>query len=476
MTNLQTIWQALEGILVEEQLEQAFALLEQTYRKANLKERSELALWGAHLHSLYAETGAQEGLNTLLIAGQQDFLLNQQPLYLGLQAELTSYLLEEENQRPALLSQAQLALVGPPLARYHAAAALTLLYSEEAVNIWLTLPTDLLPLHLHWRRYAWLGNAHENAEQLEEAQNCFARAAELAPPNQQGSMLSEQAALCLSLERFDMAGTLLDQVKILNDGYKDRSLEELDPMSWVQWHYLKAQSEMGLGRLEGALAQISLADQIEKVQGEGSYGVALVYGQILMVLGQPEEAILHFNDAVDSATPTDQPFALHELGVAYLDTDAVLEAREHLERVLQYQEYPFIPEVHADIAECEYRLGRLPEAQLLAEQALNMGATVTANLVLGAIDMDYYHLDAALEHYGKALEAAAPGSREFTLAHQMLADVLAQQGFTQPERILEHAKSALENVQPNDEWHHTLQSYVIKAQQMLEGGRGRMLN
>jgi tetratricopeptide (TPR) repeat protein len=476
MKNLESIWQALEGILVQEQFEQAFSLLEQSYRKANLKERSELALWGAHLHSLYAETGAQEGLNTLVVAGQNDFLLKQQPLYMGLQAELSSYLLEDESLRPTYIAQAHQALTGSVLARYHAAAALTLLYVEEAVEIWLTLPLSSLPSHLHWRRQAWLGNAHENIGQLEEALNAFSQATELAPPNQQGSMLSEQAALCLSLERFELAGTLLDQVKILNDSYQERFLEELEPMTWVQWHYLKSQSEMGLGRLDSALAQITAADQLEKAQGEGSYGVALVFGQILMIVGQPEAALLHFNDAVESASPTDLPFALHELGVAYLDTDAVLEAREHLERVLQHLEYPFIPEVHADIAECEYRLGRLPEAQALAEQALSMGATVTANLVLGAIDMDYYHLDAALEHYGKALESAAPGSREYTLAHQMLADILAQQGFTQPERILEHAKTALENVQPNDEWHHTLQSYVIKAQMMLEGGRGRMLN
>jgi tetratricopeptide (TPR) repeat protein len=476
MTNLHSIWQTLEGILVEERLEQAFALLDQTYRKASLKERSELALWGAHLHSLYAETGAQEGLNTLVIAGQHDFLLKQNPLYLGLWAELSSYLLEDENQRAALLEQAQQALLGSTLARYHGAAALTLLYFEDAVALWHTLPLEGLSPHLHWRRQAWLGNAYENVGQLEDAQQAFAQAAEMAPPNQQGSMLSEQAALCLALERFDMATTLLDQVKLLNDGYQERFLEELDPMSWVQWHYLKAQAEMGLGRLEGALSQITLADQLEKAQGEGSYGVALVFGQILMILGQPEGAILHFNDAVESATPGDLPFALHELGVAYLDTDAVLEAREQLERVLQHHEYPFIPEVHADIAECEYRMGRLPEAQALAEQALSMGAIVTANLVLGAIDMDYYHLDAALEHYGKALESSAPGSREFTLAHQMLADVLAQQGFTQPERILQHAKSALENIQANDEWHHTLQNYVQKAQLILEGGRGRMLN
>ncbi|WP_231885346.1 hypothetical protein [Deinococcus radiodurans] len=64
----------------------------------------------------------------------------------------------------------------------------------------------------------------------------------------------------------------------------------------------------------------------------------------------------------------------------------------------------------ADIAECDYRLGRLPEAQLAAEQALNQGAVVPASVVLGNVALDYYHLDDALDHYERVVREAVHGS------------------------------------------------------------------
>ena len=75
--------------------------------------------------------------------------------------------------------------------------------------------------------------------------------------------------------------------------------------------------------------------------------------------------------------------------MALLDLDRPVEARERLEAVLHDPEYPYLPEVLADMAECDYRLGRLQEAQQTAEQALAQGAVIPASLVLGSVALDY---------------------------------------------------------------------------------------
>ena len=142
-------------------------------------------------------------------------------------------------------------------------------------------------------------------------------------------------------------------------------------------------------------------------------------------------------------------------------------------------EYPYHPEVLADIAECDYRLGRLQEAQLEAEQALAQGAVVPASLVLGSVAMDYFQLDDALEHYERVIREAAPDSRDWVTGHQMAADVMAQQGFPNPAAAYAHAQQALASTPESDDWHMTLQDHLRKAEAMMEQGGasgGRMLN
>ena len=135
-----------------------------------------------------------------------------------------------------------------------------------------------------------------------------------------------------------------------------------------------------------------------------------------------------------------------------------------------------MPEVLADIAEAEYRLGRLPEAQASAEQALAQGAVVPASLVLGSVAMDYYHLDEALEHYERVAREAAPGTRDWVTAQQMTTDIMAQQGFPDAAAAYAHAQQALEHTDPSDDWYGTLQDHLSRAEAQMGLGKGRTLN
>ena len=475
MSKLSTTLEALNTALENEDFERGFALLEAAYASANLVDKVQLALHSAHLHSLYADGGVEEGLGALKIARSLDFLIERNPLYTALEAELQAYGAREsdESAMKRIEQQATTALTGNLLARYHAAAALSLLeLNDEVLGVWLSLGWKELPKHLHWRYFAWLGSAYEGIGQLEGAEDAYREAVDHAPRVQQAAMLAEQAALNLSLERFEMAGLLLERAReqMQTDGGQEAQM-------LTQWHYLRAQAEMGLGRPESAENHILEAVRLETEAGESSYGVTLVHGQVLMALGRSLEALEQLREAVVIASPLDLPYALHELGVALLDLDRILEAKEALRRTLESEEYPFMPEVQADLAEAEYRMGNLHEAEEMAQSALGMGATVTASLVLGAVALEYYHLDEALEHYTRALNESAEGSREWTLGHQMVADILAQQGFSDPANILEHAQKALERTPVSDEWHHTLQGYVTRANEMMAQGRSsRTLN
>src|SRR5699024_6297478 len=125
-------------------------------------------------------------------------------------------------------------------------------------------------------------------------------------------------------------------------------------------------------------------------------------------------------------------FARHELGVALLELDQPLDAAEKFRAIRGDAAYPFQAEVLSDLAEACARLGELAESQQWAEEALRRGAVVSASLVLGNIAMDYYDLSEALAHFQRAAEAAVPAPSEWLTAHQMAADILAQQGFPDP--------------------------------------------
>ena len=197
-----------------------------------------------------------------------------------------------------------------------------------------------------------------------------------------------------------------------------------------------------------------------------------MWGQILTSRGQPEEALPLFEQALTRAEDEDRPYALHELGVALLDLDRPVDAREKLEAVLSARRLPVSGRGAGRRGRVRLPPGTLPEAQQEAEQALAQGATIPASLVLGSVALDYYHLDDALEHYQRVIREAAPGSRDWITGQQMAADVMAQQGFPDPAAAYAHAQQALEHTEASDDWHGTLQDHLTKAETLM-GARQR---
>lgn len=444
-------WEQACDALATEDFGAAFDILDAAFQAAAPAQRAELGLCLASLHSLYGDTALDEMRRALNAAGRLD-----SPLAQALRAELAA---REGTQLPPLPGAD-----AEPLARYHTLAALaTAGRGEEALALALT--PDELPPHLRWRLRSWQADLAEGQGELREAANLYAEAARLCSGENRASLLQEQAALLLSTDEPQAALEVLARAQADTPG--------LGPGA-VNWHTLQAQALLALGRAEEAALTLRRA----RALAAGTplpYTTALVSGQVQMSLGDPEGALAHFRQALELAGDEDRPYALHELGVAHLDSDQEVEAREALQAVLAAPDYPYAPEALADLAEVEYRAGNFAGAQTLAQQALGQGAAVPANAVLGAVALEYYHLDEALEHYRQVVALAAEGSREWLTGQQMVADILSQQGLPDPAAAYAAAEAALEHTDPHDEWHPTLQDILGRAAAALRD-RSRTLN
>ncbi|MPY67486.1 tetratricopeptide repeat protein [Deinococcus sp. SDU3-2] len=467
MIDVATTWQQACTALAGDDYDTAFSVLEGALHEADRPRKARLSLYLASVQALYGDPATTEVGAALRDARTLDPAIRTDPLYVALSAELDARLRGPD----AVLPPPEVREAAEPLARYHALAALSLAgHPQDALE--LHLPLAELPAHLRWRLRSWQADAEESLGHTAEARHLYAEAAHHASGLNRAVMLQEGAALELQLGDMGAALSLLGQARPL---YSGQNAEE-EGLNLATWHYLQAQALLQTGKPEDALESIREADRLERQHGDPSYGVALVWGQVLTHLGRHDEALAQFERALALAGDGDRPFAQHELGVALLDLDRPVEAREHLEAALSDPDYPYRPEVLADLAECDYRLGRLQEAQTAAEQALAQGAVIPASMVLGNVALEYYHLDEALDHFERVVRESAQGTRDWVMGHQMAADVMAQQGFRDPAAAYAHAQQALEFTPESDDWRGTLEDHLRKAETLMGQSGGRTLN
>ncbi|CAM4173439.1 tetratricopeptide repeat protein [Deinococcus marmoris] len=486
MIDAETTWQQACTALAGGDYETAFgvlsAALDEAMPAAVGKGKSaavspvaaRICVYLGSLHALYGDAAAEQLGVALAEALGLNPAVGGDALYLALSAELEARTRGPEAAPPTEAIREAL----DPVARFHALCALALAEQPQAA-LDIHLGAGELPLHLRWRLRSWQADCQEQLGHTADAINLYAEAAHLAGGLDRAVMLQEQAALLIQDGQSEEAKKVLDSARLLygsKQAPQNPVQGEDEGLNLATWHYLRAQALLQMDQPDAAYEMIREADRLERQYGTPGYVVALLTGQILSHLGQQEKAIVAFESALQLAEDSDRPYANHELGVVLLDMDRPVEARDRLEVALNEPDYPYQPEVLADIAECDYRLGRMPEAQLAAEQALAQGAVIPASLVLGSVALDYFQLDEALEHYERVVREAAPDSRDWIIGHQMAADVMAQQGFPNPAAAVAHAQQALDNTPESDDWHGTLQDLLARAQTLMGQQDGRMLN
>ncbi len=481
--------QALDIILFAHQalqkgdFETAFETLEKgvrTSRDPRIAALCDLEMAG--MYTLYGREGIEGSSQSLSNAVLTDPRLRQDPTYMALRAANIAFMLELEafelgermaDAEPRKVRALELAIQargGNSVAQFHAVSALvTLGEPEQALELLELIVLLELPEFLRWRYWSWRGGALEGLSRWREAEQAYAQGANQASGTDRAALLMDQAAMLLELEEPFEALTILEQVAALYNNLEP-ALEAASRL------HLEARAHLALDNPSLARERAELARALEDEVGEPSFGVALVHGQSLAAMADMPGALAAFSRAVQLAPAPDKAYALHEMGLAQMDAGLPEESRSSLNAALQDAEYPYKAEVLADLAELEYRLGDFDATERQATLALEAGAVIPASLLLANIAYEYYRLDDALEHYNRVLEFAPETSRDWVLAHQMIADTLVQLGWRDPARILFHAQTAMPHLEPSDEWAVTLEGYIQKAGSLLGSSSGRTLN
>lgn len=445
----------------------ALAMLEHAARRASRQGQGQSWLMLAELYALYGEEGLENGQPALRSAAALDPNLASQPLYRALFWEFAAF-------RGGAVGDVKRGLRdvpddADPVAGYHAGSALFAVDApKSAARRLLAIDEARLPAYLRWRRWSLLGQCREAMGEWEGAVEAFAQAIELAPPPEREP------------ERLSLAGALIE---LGRTGEAVETLESVDDLllrdDELSVHrYLLGRAHLELGNPNQALellAEARASTDLDDDEEGGAYSVVFATAQALSALGRSREALVEFERALDLAPAEHRAYTQHEAAYTMIECDKLLQAEDLLAEVVSDPSYSHRADALADLADVRLRNGEFEAAQVVAEQALELGATAAACLTLGNIAYEYYRLEEAASWFEQTISASHPGDPYWISAQQMLADVYAQFGDEHAEQLLRHARAALEYTDAGSEWHIPLTRYLEQARRVL-GDFDRLLN
>lgn len=429
-----------------------------TKRQRRRSSQAQIKLYLAATYALYGPDGLEWGAAKLREAAQADHEVTQLPLYRALYWEFAAY----RGDATADVRQGALAAgrSGEAIAVYHAASALFAIHAYRRTTKLLQKVEPLsLPDYLRWRYWSLLGKAFDASDQLEDAVSAFEKAVALSQGLERQLESLNLAAGLLELHRAEHA------LRVLSETQPD-ALDDTEKPLRI---YLEGRAHLLLGNPNLALEHLQRASALEDQSGEASYTYKLALAQCYGALGHYPQAITGYTRAIELAPKKQRTWTLHECALLLLEADRLDDARELLLEALRSEGYAYRAEVHADLAEVEYKRANLSGAADYALRALDLGATVSACLTLGSIAYEYYHLDEAIGWFEKAAAASLEGSPDWLHTQEMLADIFVQQGYKKPDRVIFHAEAALRFLAPSEEWALILRGYCVEAHTYLQG-------
>jgi Tfp pilus assembly protein PilF len=155
----------------------------------------------------------------------------------------------------------------------------------------------------------------------------------------------------------------------------------LECLAWIQQAQVyQAQGTLNLTRLQLAGEAYRLALR----QADAPPSVWVNYSTVLLLSGRPDEAIAMAQHALQ-VPGYDQPArAYTNMGVAYLDKGALVQAAEHFRKAIDYQAN--LPEVHHNLGIAYAGLGRRAEAIRAFREAIRFRPSyVEAHFGLGQV-------------------------------------------------------------------------------------------
>ncbi len=309
----------------QEDFDTAFSVLDLAIEEADRQRqpaasRAELRLYLASLHALYGDVASDETQLTLAEAARLSPDVREQPLFLALSAELDARLRGPEATYPDVR-----AVHGDPLSRFHTHVGPRASRTAGRRRWTCTCRCRTCPRTSAGDCAAGRRTARRTSGTPRRPCTCTPkRPASRAACRAPACCRNRRHCTCSSASRWSAA--ILERARTLYPDLGDLS-GTLDPdatagaLGLASWHYLMAQALLNQDQTDAALERIQEADRLERLAGDPSYGVALVYGQVLVAQARQSDAIPHFDQALALAGPEDRPYALHELGVAFLDLD-----------------------------------------------------------------------------------------------------------------------------------------------------------
>ncbi len=460
--------------LDEGKLARALDLLHLAVRQERGRERrAELLLELAAAYLLAGDEYLELGMAALERAEQSRPGLKSEPLGRVLHAELQA--LNGAPTTEVLHRLESLGGSGDHRVHFHAASAYLLVGEPQAALEHLQRAQDAaLPRHLLWRSWSLTGVALEQLDDFELAARSIRQAVALSPEGEQQEL--ERLALADCLLELGDAQAAATELAVIRQAKLTREEDQVFRI-WLQ-----ARAEQQLGNPGLAIQHFRQA-RTRSLAGAlippGSpfdlYGLTLAEAQLLADIGSYDESLASYTAALGLVSEEQSSLTRHEYAVVLIEAGKSQEANLELRKVAADSDYEWRAEVLAELADLAFREGDNREAERLANEALALRPVATAYLCLGSIAFEYYRLSEAVSWFELAAGTATDGDPGWVAAQQLLADVFAQMGPDNADRLYLHAQAALKYTDARNDWYLPLRNHAENARRALAGQR-RLVN
>ncbi len=164
---------------------------------------------------------------------------------------------------------------------------------------------------------------------------------------------------------------------------------------------------------------------------------------------------------------------MHEYARFLKDQENYSEAIVLLKELAQDMRYKNKIVAELDLAEIAFEMKDLVQANKLVRRPYSQGL-LGASILLARISMENFDYDDAIVYLEQVLAISKKASFDWLSAQVLLAEVFAKKKSANPDRLIMHAKNALDYLEANDDWTMTLESYLEEAR--AEAIENRVVN
>ena len=242
---------------------------------------------------------------------------------------------------------------------------------------------------------------------------------------------------------------------------KNLELEVVDEEQEKRLHYLRGVAFHYLGDYQAALMELKKTYSL--CQNDlVSYEILLAMARVYIDLNDHEKAINFYNQTLQIIPGHHKQSISHEFArflkeYAYYDL-----ANEQLSELVKDARYKNKVLAELDLAETAFEMHDIKKSERYVRRPYNQGL-VGASLLLARIAIENFEYNDAEVYLEQVLGLSQKASQEWLTAQILLAEVFAKRRLGSPERLLKHAKNALDYLSPDDEWTMTLEGYVEEA-------------